>query len=55
MRLVKRRTLDMQQKHLSVKRLVKELDEKGWGVDVVSGGEMATVQAVTGTIRKLFI
>ena len=27
------------------KALVKELDEKGWGVDVVSGGEMATVQA----------
>ena len=34
------------------KALVKELDEKGWGVDVVSGGEMATVQAVTGTLEN---
>ena len=31
------------------KALVKELDSKGWGVDVVSGGEMATVQAVTNS------
>ncbi len=34
------------------KALVKELDSKGWGVDVVSGGEMATVQAVTGTLEN---
>ena len=34
------------------KALVKELDVKGWGVDVVSGGEMATVQAVTGTLEN---
>jgi len=34
------------------KALVKELDAKGWGVDVVSGGEMATVQAVTGTLEN---
>ena len=34
------------------KALVKELDNKGWGVDVVSGGEMATVQAVTGTLEN---
>ena len=34
------------------KALVKELDEKSWGVDVVSGGEMATVQAVTGTLEN---
>ena len=34
------------------KALVKELDDKGWGVDVVSGGEMATVQAVTGTLEN---
>ena len=34
------------------KVLVKELDSKGWGVDVVSGGEMATVQAVTGTLEN---
>ena len=32
--------------------VVKELDSKGWGVDVVSGGEMATVQAVTGTLEN---
>ena len=37
------------------KALVKELDDKGWGVDVVSGGEMATVQAVTGTLEKLYL
>jgi len=34
------------------KALVKELHEKGWGVDVVSGGEMATVQAVTGSLEN---
>jgi diaminopimelate decarboxylase len=34
------------------KALVQELDSKGWGVDVVSGGEMATVQAVTGTLEN---
>jgi diaminopimelate decarboxylase len=34
------------------KALVQELDAKGWGVDVVSGGEMATVQAVTGTLEN---
>ena len=34
------------------KALVKELTEKGWGIDVVSGGEMATVQAVTGTLEN---
>ena len=34
------------------KALVQELDDKGWGVDVVSGGEMATVQAVTGTLEN---
>ena len=34
------------------KALVKELSDKGWGVDVVSGGEMATVQAVTGTLEN---
>jgi len=34
------------------KALVKELESKGWGVDVVSGGEMATVQAVTGTLEN---
>ena len=46
MPLVRRRTFDMQQS--ICKALGSELDEKGWGVDVVSGGEMATVQAVTG-------
>ena len=34
------------------KALVKELHDKGWGVDVVSGGEMATVQAVTGSLEN---
>ena len=34
------------------KALVKELTDKGWGIDVVSGGEMATVQAVTGTLEN---
>ena len=34
------------------KALVKELTEKGWGIDVVSGGEMATVQSVTGTLEN---
>jgi diaminopimelate decarboxylase len=34
------------------KALVQELDSKGWGVDVVSGGEMATVQAVTSTLEN---
>ena len=34
------------------KALVKELHDKGWGVDVVSGGEMATVQSVTGTLEN---
>ena len=34
------------------KALVKELTEKGWGIDVVSGGEMATVQAVTGSLEN---
>ena len=34
------------------KALVKELHDKGWGVDVVSGGEMATVQSVTGTLKN---
>ena len=32
------------------KALVKELDDKGWGVDVVSGGEMATVHAEQNAI-----
>ncbi len=34
------------------KALVKELDEKGWGIDVVSGGEMATVQETVGTLEN---
>ncbi len=34
------------------KALVKELKEKGWGVDVVSGGEMATVQETVGTLEN---
>ena len=34
------------------KALVKELHDKEWGVDVVSGGEMATVQAVTGSLEN---
>ncbi|MDC0051660.1 diaminopimelate decarboxylase [Acidimicrobiaceae bacterium] len=34
------------------KALVKELHDKGWGVDVVSGGEMATAQAVTGSLEN---
>ena len=34
------------------KALVKELDEYGWGVDVVSGGEMATVQETVGSLEK---
>ena len=34
------------------KALVAELDSHGWGIDVVSGGEMATVQAVTGTLEN---
>ena len=35
------------------KALVKELHNKEWGVDVVSGGEMATVQAVIGSLENL--
>jgi hypothetical protein len=46
---------DMLPKAFICKALVKELSDKGWGVDVVSGGEMATVQAVTGSLRKYFI
>ena len=34
------------------KALVKELEEKEWGVDVVSGGEMATVQETVGTLEN---
>ena len=34
------------------KALVKELHEKGWGIDVVSGGEMATVQETVGTLEN---
>ena len=34
------------------KALVKELDEKGWGIDVVSGGEMATVKETVGTLEN---
>ena len=34
------------------KALVKELDKNGWGVDVVSGGEMATVQETVGSLEK---
>ena len=34
------------------KALVKDLNEKGWGIDVVSGGEMATVQETLGTLEN---
>ncbi len=34
------------------KGLVKELDKYGWGVDVVSGGEMATVQETVGSLEN---
>jgi len=35
------------------KAMVKELQEKGWGVDVVSGGEMFTVNQVLKTLKKV--
>ena len=34
------------------KALVEELHKNGWGVDVVSGGEMATVQETIGTLSN---
>ncbi len=33
------------------KAFVKELERQGWGVDVVSGGEMSTVKESIGTLE----
>ena len=36
------------------KALVKELDEEGWGIDVVSGGELALAESINFPNKKIY-